>query len=184
MLSPAAFVRFVTLAAITLTACGLVLLPLPATATVATEAAIKAAYLYNFGLFVEWPSAVFPAADSPFTICVVGNDPFGATLDATVNGQKIRDHPIAVRRLGSLSRNSGCQIAYFASDGPPPAAAANSDVLTVSDDATNNDQAGIINFIVMDGRVRFTINEAAAAQSGLTVSSRLLNLAVAVKPRP
>jgi hypothetical protein len=83
-----------------------------------------------------------------------------------------------------MSRNSGCQIAYFGSNGSARVPSSSPDVLTVSDDATNNGQVGIINFLVEDDRVRFAIDDAAAALSGLTLSSRLLSLAVAVKPRP
>jgi YfiR/HmsC-like len=180
---PAAVARFVRAvsAGAAFAAFGLTpLAPVGATAAEVTEMAVKAAYLYNFGLFVEWPKAAFPTAGSPFTICIVGSDPFGVTLDDSVKGQKIRDHPIVVKRLISISRSSGCHIAYVART---LMALQDWDLLTVTDGETSGDQAGIINFVIKDGRVRFVIDDAAAALGGLTISSRLLNLALVVKQR-
>ena len=186
MLPPAAVARCIraVLAGVAFAACALApLAPSQAAAAEAKETAVKAAYLYKFGLFVEWPSGAFPAADSPFTICIVGSDPFGATLDASVTGQKIGNHPIAVRRLTSISGNSGCQIAYFAH----AEAVQVPKVLTITDSETGSetgsDQTGIISFVIKDSRVRFVIDDEAAAVDGLAIDARLLNLALAVKPR-
>jgi len=182
------FVRAVS-AGVAFAAFGLApLAPSRASAAEATETAVKAAYLFKLGFFVEWPSAAFPAADSPFTMCIVGSDPFDGILDDAVKGQKIGDHPVAVKRLTTISRDSGCRIVYFA-DGEPAqisnilAALRGSYVLTVTDGKTDSDESGIINFVIKDSRVRFVINDAAAADCGLSISSRLLNLALAVKPR-
>src|ERR1700691_5071528 len=78
----------------------------------ATAPAIEAAYLYKFGFFVQWPQAAFAASNSPINLCIVGNDPFGATLDDLVSGQKIGDRPIRVRRMRAISADSGCHIVY------------------------------------------------------------------------
>jgi hypothetical protein len=149
--------------------------------------AIKAAFLYKFGFFVEWPSAAFAATDSPINLCIVGTDPFGAVLDETVKGRRVGRRGIAVRRLGAVSRDSGCHIVYLAERGTRGtddmlATLRGSDVLTVTDRPADAGR-GIINFVMRDNRVRFDIDEAAAASSGLTISSRLLNLALDVKPR-
>ena len=154
----------------------------------ANESAVKAAYLFKFGFFVEWPSAAFAASDSPINLCIVGKDPFGSTLDDSVRGQKIGDHTIVVRRLGVAMQESGCHIVYLAG-GPGArtdetlAGLRGSDVLTVTDGQADSGDVGIINFVVRDSRVRFDIDDAAAASAGLTISSRLLNLALQVKPR-
>jgi hypothetical protein len=160
----------------------------PAAALEATEPAIKAAFLYKFGFFVEWPQTAFSSSDSPLNLCIVGDDPFGALLDDTVKGQKIGNRPVAVRRMKSISRNSGCHIAYLPQDANSHSAETldalrGSDVLTVTDAATSGSDVGIINFVIADHRVRFDIDDAAAASGGLVISSRLLNLAVDVKPR-
>jgi YfiR/HmsC-like len=154
----------------------------------ASEPAIKAAYLYKFGFFVEWPQAAFAASDSPINLCIVGNDPFGTLLDDTVKGQKIGNRPISVHRMTSVSRDSGCHIAYLPDGAQSPSAQAvgalrGSDILTVTDAGTGGSPVGIINFVIKDNRVRFDIDDAAAASSGLVISSRLLSLALEVKPR-
>jgi hypothetical protein len=147
------------------------------------EYAVKSAYLYKFGIYVEWPPGAFASQTSPLNLCIVGEDPFGSTLDAAVNGQHIESHPIAIRRMKTLTRDAGCHILY--SNLPEVhrsvegAQAARNGVLTVSDVRG----VGIINFVVKDNRVRFEVDEEAAAQNGLTISSKLLGIALNVKPR-
>lgn len=164
-------------------------LPLARAAAIeASEATIKAAFLYKFGFFIDWPSAAFAAKDSPFILCLVGDDAFDAILDSTVKGQKVGDHPVTVKRMNTVARDAGCHVAYLrntpaAQAGPILAALHGAGVLTVTDLPESSDPKGIINFVIKDERVRFDIDDAAAASDGLTISSRLLNLAVSVKPR-
>jgi hypothetical protein len=159
-----------------------------AAALEATAPQIKAAYLYKFGFFVQWPQAAFAASDSPINLCIVGNDPFGSMLDDMVNGQKIGARPITVHRMTALSAGSGCHIVYASSDMGSPgtttfAALHGRDVLTVSDAADEGTGGAIINFVIKDNKVRFDIDDEAAASGGLVISSRLLSLALDVKPR-
>src|SRR5277367_2837487 len=115
-----------------------------AAALEATAPAIEAAYLYKFGFFVEWPQAAFAAADSPINLCIVGNDPFGSTLDDMVGGQKIGTRPIAVRRMNAITGGSGCHIVYVSTDQAQALAALRgSDVLTVTDATTDSSAVGI-----------------------------------------
>lgn len=157
----------------------------PAQAQPSLETAVKAAYLYKLAPFVEWPAGD-PAR--PFTICVVGPDPFGAVLDRAVAGQAYNGRPFTVVRMATLDAPDGCNIAY--AGGSPQQIAATLQasqghaVLTVTD---NSPSAGMVDFIVQQGKVRFRIDQAAAADSGLAISSRLLSLALAVnssKARP
>jgi hypothetical protein len=150
----------------------------------ATEYPIKAAFLYKFGAYVEWPASAFPTAASPLTVCVVGHDPFGDVLDRAVQGQTIGDRPIAVRRAATAAGAAGCQIAFVGgSREQPPAetlkALAGTPVLTVTDGPAGAGR-GAIHFVVIDNRVRFVIDLRTAVASGLTVSSKLLNLAAEV----
>jgi hypothetical protein len=142
------------------------------------EYAIKAAYLYKFGIYVEWPQHAFPSPTSPLYLCIVGEDPFGAALDAAVNGQRIETHPIVIRRVKTLARDTVCHILYANAADLQHVETARNGVLTVSDA-----RGGIINFIIKDNRVRFDIDDEAAAQSGLNISSKLLGIALNVKPR-
>ncbi len=181
-------VRAASLTLLSISMCMLVSTASGAIAAEATETAIKAAYLYKFGFFVEWPSAAFAAADSPINLCVVGKDPFGPMLDEAVKGQKIGERPLEVRRLDAISPTSGCHIAYVPSSADSHltqvlATLRGSNVLTVTDIENDGGQVGIINFVLKDNRVRFNIDDAAAASVGLSISSRLLNLALDVKSR-
>jgi hypothetical protein len=152
------------------------------------ERAIKATYLYKFAPFVEWPESAFASPQSPFVLCVVGEDPFGDLLNEAVAGQRISGRPIIVQRLPAATRNSGCQILFAAGSPRQSVAAAlaavrGTPVLTVTDDQSNAAAKGIINFVLQENHVRFQINNAAAAASGLVISSKLLSLAVDVTPK-
>jgi len=158
----------------------------PATAEVNPLAtAIKASYLYKMAPFVDWPAGAFPTPTSPFVLCVVGRDPFGPLLDRAVSGQSVSGRPIVVDRLDQISRNSPCQIAFLAGSATqsmPQALLAlrGAPVLTITDDAA---APGIVDFTVAGDRVRFRIDDEAAAENGLTISSKLLSLALKVNPR-
>jgi hypothetical protein len=149
------------------------------------ETAIKATYLYKFAPFVEWPESAFAGASAPFTLCVVGDDPFGAVLDRAVAGQRVGERSIVVRRMETVQRNTGCQIAYLGGSPAQSVAEAlktlrGAPVLTVAD---GQGTGAMIDFALRDQRVRFAIDDAAAADAGLNISSKLLSLAIEVQKR-
>lgn len=150
-----------------------------------TDTAVKAAFLPRFARYVTWPSAAMPQGNNPFVLCVVGVDPFGALLDETARSQTVDGRGIAVRRMSSPAGSDSCNIA-FVSGGRGQSAAEDlaglgkRPILTVTDSG-NGSSRGIIHFVVEGGRVRFFIDQSAAAQRGLAVSSRLLALAIGVK---
>jgi hypothetical protein len=142
------------------------------------ESAVKAAFLTKFGAFVTWPSR----AAGPLQLCVVGDDPFGAALEQAAQGQ---GGAVAVRRMPMVERESGCDVVYLAGSGrqsPAQALAAvrGTPVLTITD-AARGGPHGMIHFVVFEDRVRFQVDAAQAAQSGLAISSKLLTLALSVK---
>jgi len=143
------------------------------------EYAVKATYLYKFVPFIGWPSSSFYSPDSPINICVFGKDPFGQTLDQAVAGQRIEGRALAVRRISEIAASAGCHIVYIgaSADRAVVEALRGQPVLTVSDAAANQADRGIVNFVVEDNKVRFEIDEHAAEQSHLAVSSKLLSLA-------
>lgn len=148
------------------------------------ETAVKAAYLYKFAPFVEWPQAA-SRAGQPFTVCVVGADPFGAVLDRAVAGQKVGDRPIAILRLAAAAHDSPCEIAFLGGsrgqsvkDGLLVLHGAA--VLTVTD---GSPAPGVVDFALIRGHVRFRVDDQTAAEDGLTISSKLLSLAVSVRSR-
>ena len=150
-----------------------------------SEVAVQAAFLPKFAAYVGWPSAVHPSADAPFYLCVVGDDPFGRMLDDATRGQQVDQHPIMVRRLGGADPIAGCHLAFVrGKDGKSTTALLNGlkerPVLTITDGRAGS-QRGVIHFVVQEGRVRFHIDEAAAARRGLKINSRLLGIALSVK---
>lgn len=160
------------------------LYPLCAQADGTLEFAVKATYLYKLAAFATWPPGALPA--NAFTICVVGEDPFGALLDQAVAGQSVQQRAIVVRRYGVITGNPGCQIMYVAGSAAQSVDAVleilrGAPVLTVTDGQSETDPAGIINFVLEDGYVRFEIDPQLTAQSGLTISSKLLSLAVRLR---
>ena len=146
------------------------------------EFAVKANYLYKFAPFVQWPPAAFAGPASPFAICVVGDDPFGVALDQAVKGQTVDGHPVLIRRLVAVASNPECHVVYVARTGAQKPAQVlqllrGEPVLTVTDEGVDG---GIVQFVLRDGKVRFGVDVGAAQMSGLTISSKLLSLAVPV----
>lgn len=148
------------------------------------EYAVKATFLCKFPAFVTWPSAALPA--STFVICVAGNSPFGNVLNEAASGQSVQGRPIFIRYLPNVTTPAGCQVIYLAGSGDQPVAAGlaalrGAPVLTVTDGIGPAAAAGMINFVVEDGYVRFEIDPSLAKQSGLAISSKLLSLASRIR---
>jgi hypothetical protein len=142
---------------------------------------VKAAFLYNFITFTEWPADAFSEPVSPYVIGVLGEDPFGSALDEIVNGEQIKARPLVVRRFKRIEDMHRCHILFICAsearhlpeilrrlNGQP--------VLTVADLPGFAEAGGNIGFI-SDGRVKLVINPAAIRSSNLAVSSKLLRLA-------
>ncbi len=145
---------------------------------------MKASYLYKFAPFVVWPPAI-AKAPGPFSICVVGRDPFGSILDRAVGGQTMDGRPMVVRRLPVVGADASCQIAFLGGARGQDVRAElrafrGAPVLTVTDGSA---EPGIVDFVVDRGRVRFRLDDRAAAENGLAISSKLLSLALSVRPR-
>jgi hypothetical protein len=147
-----------------------------------TDTAVKAAFLPRFARYVTWPITATPKGSDPFVLCVIGSDPFGAMLEDAARSQLVNGRRITVRRMDSAAGADNCQIAYVGGSRAAAilAAIGREPVLTVTDSDTGG-QRGIIHFVLLGGRVRFFIDQSAAAQRGLSISSRLLALAVGVR---
>jgi hypothetical protein len=153
----------------------------------ASEQAVKAAFIPKFARYVAFPAAAQPGASHPYYLCIIGRDPFGTLIDASAANEVIDGHPVAVRRFANTDTPAvaGCHIAFVAGAGDPATATmltalARQPTLTITDDRTGRPR-GMIHFAVIDGRVRFHIDQATASQRGIVISSRLLALAVDVK---
>ena len=147
----------------------------------ALEYAIKAVYLYKFIPFIEWPSSAFAAPTSPFYVCVLGGDPFGSFLDQALIGRQVGDHPVKVRRLKTYDGPLECHILYLGVSRAEPAAAAlnrvrGTPILTVTEQSAGV-SGGVVQFVVKDRHVWFTIDVGAAAANRVVISAKLLSLA-------
>ena len=145
------------------------------------EYEVKAAYLVKFAPFIEWPSTAFSSATEPLIICVVGNDPFGPLLDRAAAGARDGDRPVTIRRL--TAPDASCQILFAGGDAQAVeselAAVKDRPVVTVTDSGIP--AHGIISFAVIGDHVRFDIDEAEADSVSIRISSKLLDLAHAVR---
>lgn len=153
-----------------------------AAAAEAIEYRVKAAFLLNFTKFTEWPT---PEAnkESPITICLVGEDPFGSTLDQIVEGEVVDGRKIVVQRVAQASKEA-CQIAYFSKSEKGQARALEAigqGVLTVGEGQEFLRQGGMIGFVLDNRRVRFDVRQSAVRGGGLKLSSRLLGVARTVE---
>jgi hypothetical protein len=163
--------------------------PGPAETTPADlEYEVKAAFLFNFAKFVEWPPDAFPDPATPVTICIVGEDPFGQGLDAVVEGETLNGRRLAVRRLRDLLQARDCHVLFVSRSEKErlPALLAglrSGGVLTVGEGDGFLEQGGMIRFVLEQNRVRFDINLDAAEHARLKLSSKLLRLARVVNPQ-
>jgi hypothetical protein len=142
---------------------------------VSLEYRVKAAYLFNFVKFVEWPQA---ARSGPLTICVAGRDVLGDVLDRTVEGETVNGRPIVARRI--LEPTPDCHVVFVPRGAAAQAylrPAQGAPVLTVGETPDFIENGGIVNFVLEGTNVRFEMNPAAADRVGIRISSRLLRLA-------
>jgi hypothetical protein len=147
-----------------------------------SEYQVKAAFLYNFAKFVEWPSNLFRDGHDPLVLCVAGDDSFGNLLDAVVQGKMANGRLLTVRRLQREDEARGCQILFISSSErnrvrPVLKSLNGASVLTVGETEGFAQQGGMINFTLEVNRVHFEINVDAAERAGLKISSKLLSLA-------
>ena len=152
----------------------------------APEYEVKAAFLYNFAKFVEWPTSAFTTPDEPLVFCIMGDDPFGASIDRIVKDRAANGRAIAIRREVRADAVSSCHLIFAVAGDEVDVArvvheTSGAPVLTVGESPSFLDDGGIIGLVVDGGKVRFEINARGAEQAGLKVSSQLLKLARSVR---
>jgi len=148
-----------------------------------TEYQIKAAFLYNFVKFVDWPPQSFATPSSPIVIGVLGENVFGDNLEQAVHDKIINNHPLQYKKFDSVAEATNCQVLFISASEKnrfPQIldTLRGRSILTVSESDRFIAAGGIINFVIVNNRVRFQINNESARKAGLTISSDLLNLAV------
>jgi YfiR/HmsC-like len=150
----------------------------------AAEYQVKAAFLLNFTKFVEWPSISFATSGSPISICILGDDPFGRTLDQVVEGETVDDHRLSIHRIRQAPAPGTCHVLFVETNKKDLAhtlAEVEPGVLTVGEGDEFLREGGIIAFVIDNRRVRFDINQSAAAKAELKLNARLLSVARAVE---
>jgi hypothetical protein len=149
------------------------------------EYPVKASLLLNFAKFTQWPEGSPQAAAASVAICVLGPDPFGGVLDATVEGRTVGGRPIEVKRYRQVDGIETCHVLFVASPDERRMAevfarVGDAPVLTVGEAGNFAEQGGVIRLSVEENRARFSVNLAPTEASRLKLSSKLLNVAQAV----
>ncbi len=143
---------------------------------------LKAAFLFNFAQFVEWPDSAFPEAGTPISICILGEDPLGKSLDTILEGEKVRDRSLVAQRYRTIEQVDRCHMLFIGASEEARLDAIltrlrGRSILTIGETEAFSAHAGMIRFALVDNRVRLRINLEAARAAGLTISSKLLRLA-------
>jgi hypothetical protein len=154
-----------------------------------TEASVRAAFVYQFGNYVEWPAAVLGEPGTPFVIAVLGDEEVLHELGQITSGRRIAGRQVEVRAATSADELGQAAVVYVGEDaaGQLPAIAERARVrpmLVVSASAVDLEQGGMIGFALSAGRLRFDVSLDALQASGLKVSSRLLAVARHVSGSP
>lgn len=160
---------------------------LAASAQTTKEYEVKAAFLYNFAQFVDWPPTNFANAQAPLVIAVLGQDPFGAYLDEVVRGVKVNNRPLVIQRYQRVEDIQACHILFISQSETKRlddilAGLKDHSILTVGDVDNFARRGGMIRFVTEKNKIRFRINVEATKTANLTISSKLLRLAEIVEP--
>ena len=149
---------------------------------VSAEYDLKAAFLFRFTQFVDWPPEAFAAASTPITIGVLGADPFGNSLDEIVANEVAHNRRLLVRRFRDVEDVDSCQVLFIGSSEAHRqervlSALDHRSILTVGETADFTTRSGMIGFVLQGNRLRLSINLSAVRAARLTVSSKLLRQA-------
>ncbi|MBZ5669176.1 MAG: YfiR family protein [Acidobacteriia bacterium] len=150
-----------------------------------SEYQVKAAFLYNFTKFIEWPAGTSRGNGDPLRVCVMGEDPFDHALEEVVKGKDLNGKTFEVRHVSNVQEARSCQVLFVGSSERSKVRSIleglkGASVLTVGDTPGDAKQGCIIDFLIEDSKVRFEINVGAANLASLKVSSKLLSLAKVV----
>jgi uncharacterized protein DUF4154 len=153
------------------------------------EYQVKAAFLFHFAQFVDWPSEAFKDAATPLTYCTAPGDPFGGALDASLNGKVIDGRAVRVLHFRETQEIQGCQVLFMGIadkkfTSATLASLKGTPVLTVGESEHFVQEGGMIGFFLEDNKVRFEINLAAAEHAKLKISAGLLSLPKSVIGSP
>jgi hypothetical protein len=151
-----------------------------------TEYQVKAAFLFNFAKYVDWPPQAFADATAPLVIGLVGADAIGDDLAKTIAGRSVNNRPLTVQRLPADADFKGCHLLFVGAAERHRQAeilgkVKGASILSVGEADNFLEQGGVMNFVKRDNRIRFQVNLDAARQAQLNVSSKLLGVAESIK---
>jgi hypothetical protein len=146
------------------------------------EYQVKAVFLFNFSQFIEFPNGAFPEANTPFVIGILQEDPFGAFLDETIEGEQVNGHPLIIKRFRQVEEVKQCHILFIRANKTDDlktifAKLKGRSVLTVGDAPKFAELGGMIRFFTESNKIKLQINLESVKAADLTVSSKLLRLA-------
>jgi hypothetical protein len=155
----------------------------------ADEYHVKAAFLFNFAKFVEWPAQTFKTPADPIVICILGENPFGNALEETIKGKIVGGRTFSVRAISDTQRPWSCQILFVNSSERKQFRSAigrikGAGVLSVGEAEGFTADGGVINLKVEHGNIRLEINVTAAEYTDIHISAKLLSLAEVVRKAP
>ncbi len=150
------------------------------------EYQVKAGFVSSFPSFIEWPPDAFHGPGDPLTICVLGSNPFGTSLDALVAGKSVAGHNLTVRPIPDAHQVTGCHMLFVSSSEHLRlrgilASLGEQSVFSIGDTSDFIAEGGVVSLLVDNGRVRIEINADAARERRLRINARLLQLAKGVK---
>jgi hypothetical protein len=160
--------------------------PPAANANTPLEYEVKAAFLFRFAQFVDWPPDTFKGAGEPFTYCTIGDDPFRGGLERTLTGKTIGERALRVQHLSGAGKIEECQVLFVGGPGDKKhieetlASAGRLPILTVGEADRFAEDGGTIGFCTEENKIRFEVNLDAAGKAGLKISAKLLALAKTV----
>ena len=161
-----------------------------ATSNGSPEYEVKAAFLFRFAQFVEWPPTTFKESGEPFTYCTIGDDPFRGALERTLDGKTIAQRALRVEHLNATGKIGECQVLFIGGSGDKKqvdqtlASAGTLPILTVGEADQFAKNGGAIGFCTEANKIRFEVNLDAADKAGLKISAKLLALAKTVMGTP
>jgi hypothetical protein len=146
---------------------------------------LKAAFLFNFTHFVEWPAEAFADENAPIVIGILGDDPFGPVIDKIVEGETIKNRKLVIKRSQQIEDLKDCQVLFISKSEKSHidqilAGLGDASVFTVSETEGFARRGGVTNLFLQGNKVRFEINEHVAKRKGLKISAQLLALGTVV----
>jgi len=146
------------------------------------EYQVKAAFLFNFAKFVEWPQDAFQSDKAPISLCLFRHDPFGGALDEVIREKAINNHELQARRINDLAQLKACQLVFVSQkeEGQLPeilTSLKGASALVVGESADFAERGGAVQFFLENNKLRFAINVDAIQRARLQASSKLLALA-------